>query len=148
MKKSSTLKFIMNISFLPSVCIHRSIILIFIEKKSMLVPWKIFCSAIFDFYFGENPRFRDEFQALILTLGQRVPVLTLKCQAPGRVATGAPNFMSLVGLDPEKSRHKWESNPGSATLKVDALTTRPTSQSLSLRNTKHNAGLLSNQDTI
>ena len=33
LKKSSTLKFIMNISFLPSICIHRSIILIFIEKK-------------------------------------------------------------------------------------------------------------------
>ena len=43
LKKSNTLKIIMNISFLPSICIHRSIILIFIEK-SMLVnffpPWK------------------------------------------------------------------------------------------------------------
>ena len=33
MKKFSTLKFIMNTSFLPSICIYRSIILIFIEKK-------------------------------------------------------------------------------------------------------------------
>ena len=33
LKKSSTLKFIMNISFLFSICIPRSIILIFIEKK-------------------------------------------------------------------------------------------------------------------
>ena len=33
LKKCSTLKFTMNISFVPSVCIHRSIILIFIEKK-------------------------------------------------------------------------------------------------------------------
>ena len=36
MKKSSTLKFITKISFLPSICIHRSIILIFIEKKVCL----------------------------------------------------------------------------------------------------------------
>ena len=33
LKKSSTLKFLMNIGFVPSTCIHRSIILIFIEKK-------------------------------------------------------------------------------------------------------------------
>ena len=33
MKKSSTLMFMMNISFVPSICIHRSIIFIFIEKK-------------------------------------------------------------------------------------------------------------------
>ena len=63
MKKSSTLKLIMNISFLSSICIHRSIFLIFIaKKKSMLVnffPQKIFCSAIFDFHFC------DEFQALM-----------------------------------------------------------------------------------
>ena len=32
LKKSSTPKFIMNISFVPSICIHRSIILIFTEK--------------------------------------------------------------------------------------------------------------------
>ena len=66
MKKSSTLKFIMNISFLPSICIHGSIILIFIEK-SMLVdffPMEKFFSAIFDFHFRENPRVCNEFQAL------------------------------------------------------------------------------------
>ena len=41
----------MNISFPPSICIHRSFILIFIEKKNLVnfFPWKIFCSAIFDF---------------------------------------------------------------------------------------------------
>ena len=39
----------------------------------------------------------------ILTLGQPVLVLTLQCQAPGRVATGVPIFKSLVWLDPEKS---------------------------------------------
>ena len=33
LKKSSTLKFIMYISFVPSVCIHRSIISIFKDKK-------------------------------------------------------------------------------------------------------------------
>ena len=31
-------------------------------------------------------------------------------QTPGRVATGVPMFKSLVWLDPEKSRHKQESN--------------------------------------
>ena len=45
MKKHSTLKFMTNISFVPSVCIHRSIILIFLEKKSMLV----------DFFHGKAP---------------------------------------------------------------------------------------------
>ena len=39
LKKSSTLKFMMNINFVPSICIHRSIILIFIEKKSVLVDF-------------------------------------------------------------------------------------------------------------
>ena len=58
----------MNVSFVPSICIHRSIILIFIEKKyacRFLFPPKIFSPAIFDFYFQENPRFHDKFQALI-----------------------------------------------------------------------------------
>ena len=44
MKKSSTLKFIMNLSFLTSICIHRSIILIFIGKNvcfSIFFPRKI-----------------------------------------------------------------------------------------------------------
>ena len=36
LKKSSTLKFIMNISFLTSICIHRSITLIFTGKKVCL----------------------------------------------------------------------------------------------------------------
>ena len=68
LKKCSTLKFMTNISFVPSICIHRSIILIFIEK-SMLVdffPRKKYFSAIFDFHFRENPRFPDEFPALLL----------------------------------------------------------------------------------
>ena len=33
LKKSTTLKFMTNISFLPLIYIHRSIVLIFIEKK-------------------------------------------------------------------------------------------------------------------
>ena len=37
LKKCSTLKFMTNISFVPSICIHRSIILIFIEKKVCLL---------------------------------------------------------------------------------------------------------------
>ena len=47
LKKSSTLKFITNISFLTSICIHRSIILIFIGKKvclSIFFQRKIFLS--------------------------------------------------------------------------------------------------------
>ena len=36
LKKSSTLKFMMTISFVPSICIHRSIILNFIQKKVCL----------------------------------------------------------------------------------------------------------------
>ena len=44
LKKSSTLKFIMNISFLTSICIHRSIIWIFIGKKVCL---SIFSNRIF-----------------------------------------------------------------------------------------------------
>ena len=46
LKKSSTLKFIMNISFLTSICIHRSIIWIFIGKKVCL---SIFSNKIFFF---------------------------------------------------------------------------------------------------
>ena len=44
LKKYSTLKFIMNISFVPSTCIHRSIILIFIGKSILVdfFPQKIF----------------------------------------------------------------------------------------------------------
>ena len=57
----------MNVSFVLLICIHRSIILIFTEK-SMLVNFFVtknfFLPAIFDFYFRENPRFSDEFQAL------------------------------------------------------------------------------------
>ena len=70
LKKCSTLKFITNISFVPPICIHRSIILIFIEK-SMLVnffSWKKYFSMIFYFHFHENPHFCSEFQALPLKL--------------------------------------------------------------------------------
>ena len=47
----------------------------------------------------------------------------------GRAATGVPVLKSLVRLDPEKSRGKWDSNPGSSALEADALTTRPTRRS-------------------
>ena len=43
LKKYSTLKFKMNISFVPSICIHRSIVLIFIEN-SIFSPTKNFFS--------------------------------------------------------------------------------------------------------
>ena len=39
LRKSSTLKFMTNNSFVPSICIHRSIILIFIQKTSILVDF-------------------------------------------------------------------------------------------------------------
>ena len=68
LKKCSTLKFMPNISFVSSICIHRSIILIFIEK-SMLVKffsWKVHFSTTYDFHFCQNPHFRDKFQALCL----------------------------------------------------------------------------------
>ena len=45
--------------------------------------------------------------------------------APGRVATVVPIFKSMIWLDPKKSRHKRDSNPGSSAPEVDALTTRP-----------------------
>ena len=64
-----------------------------------------------------------------LTPRRPVPALTLKCQAPGRVATGVPMFKSLVWLDPEKSRRKRDSNPGSSAPEADAVTTRPTRRS-------------------
>ena len=65
----------------------------------------------------------------ILTPGRLVPTLTLSRKAPGRVDTGVPIFKSQVCLDPEQSRRKRESNPVSAVLETDALTTRPTRRS-------------------
>ena len=69
LKKSSTLKFIMNISFVPSVCIYRSIILTFIGKK---YAFRFFPRNIiflrFDFNFRENPHFLDKLQALIIII--------------------------------------------------------------------------------
>ena len=64
----------MNIGFVPSVCTHRRIILIFIEKVclSIISLKEYFFPAIFDFHFRENPRFRDEFQALSRSLHQMV----------------------------------------------------------------------------
>ena len=60
LKKSSTLKFILNISFLTSICIHRSIILIFIGKKVCLLiffQWKIFFFHDFRFSFLRESSF-------------------------------------------------------------------------------------------
>ena len=67
LKKSSKLKFMMNISFVPSIHIHH----LNFPRKNMLVdfpPMENICSAMFDFHFRENPRFRDEFQALVKRL--------------------------------------------------------------------------------
>ena len=65
----------------------------------------------------------------ILTLGQPAPALTLYHQGSGRIASGVPILKSLVRLDPAKSWRKQDSNPGSAALEADALTTRPTRRS-------------------
>ena len=61
----------------------------------------------------------------ILTPGQPIPALTLKCQAPGRVATGVPILSHWYDLTLEKSQCKWDSNLGSPSLEADTLTTRP-----------------------
>ena len=56
----------------------------------------------------------------ILTPGRPVP-------APGRVASGMPNFEVTGMTGPgTKSPRERDSNPGSSALEVDALTTRPT----------------------
>ena len=55
LKKSGTLKFIMNISFLPSVCIYRSIILTFAEK-SMFVDCSPTESILFQDFRCSFPR--------------------------------------------------------------------------------------------
>ena len=57
----------------------------------------------------------------ILAPGQPVPALTLSFQAPDRVA-----LSHWYDSNPEKSRRKRNSNPGSSALEADALTTRPT----------------------
>ena len=52
LKKSGALKFIMNISFVPSICIHRSIILILIERSTLVYffpPWNSFFPQFFIF---------------------------------------------------------------------------------------------------
>ena len=59
LKKSSTLKFIMNVSFLTSICIHRSITLIFIGKKVCI---SLFFQQKFFFF----PRFSIFISARIL----------------------------------------------------------------------------------
>ena len=66
----------------------------------------------------------------ILTSGQPVPALTLFRQAPGRVATGVPAFISPVGLDLEKaSTPKTGTEARSAALEADVSTSGPTRQS-------------------
>ena len=69
----------MKIGFLPSISIHRSIILIFIGKKYACR----LCSAIFDFHFRKNP-FRDEFQAM-------------QCTWPTVLLTDKPSVQKLKG---------------------------------------------------
>ena len=70
---------------------------LFLKKKyacQFVFPWKKIFSAIFDFHFRENPRFRDEFQALI-SYWLLVDTKILIRQA-GEYATG--NDSPTVGL--------------------------------------------------
>ena len=71
LKKSSTLKYTMNTSFIPSICIQTSIILIYIEKKytcRLFSPRKNFFPAIFLFSFPWESSVCDKFQALSSSL--------------------------------------------------------------------------------
>ena len=92
LKKSSTLKFTMNISFLTSICVRRSIILIFIGEKVCLLIFfqrKTFFSMIFDFHFRENPRFRDETGKNQNNMKQTWNKRTIKQNADLLVRTGS-----------------------------------------------------------
>ena len=74
LKKYSTLKFIMNISFVPSMCIHRSIILIFIQKKypcRFFYPRKIFFRD-FRFSFPQKSLFLRRIPGSVLWASGRV----------------------------------------------------------------------------
>ena len=62
----------------------------------------------------------------ILTPGRPIPALTLKRQAPGRVATGVPMFKSQVWLSPEKILAQAGFDPGTFRSRGGRLTTRPT----------------------
>ena len=79
-KKSRTWKLIMNISFVPSICIHRSIILIFIEKKV--------CLSIFPHWKYCFPRFSIFISVRILVsvmnsrLCWQLPFCTRSCSRP------------------------------------------------------------------
>ena len=67
----------MNVSFVPSIRIHKSIILIFLEKNVCLwifFPQQKKFPTIFNFHFRENPHFCDEFQALIKEQWLRTPL--------------------------------------------------------------------------
>ena len=67
LKKSSTLKFMTNISFC-TFSLHSQIHHLNFHRKNyacrFFFPQKIFFPMIFDFHFRENPRFCDKFQAL------------------------------------------------------------------------------------
>ena len=75
----------------------------------------------------------------ILTPGKLVPGPTQNLQAPGRSATGVPIFLIFFFLSHcydstrrKAHQRKQESNPGSAPLEADTLTTRPTRRSHTL----------------
>ena len=111
LKKCSTLKFMMNITILHSQIHHLN----FHRKKVCLLisfPRKRFFSAVFDFHFRENPRFRYESQALVKHTDTRP---TSSCQASGRVATRMPIRKSLIWQDHALKRSlphfKWTPYP-------------------------------------
>ena len=78
LKKSSTLKSITNISFVPSICIHRSIILFFAEQKKVCLliffPWNIFFPAIFLFSFPWESSFLQQIPGSANTIPLTTPI--------------------------------------------------------------------------
>ena len=112
MKKSSTPEFMKSINFVPSICIHRSIILVFIAKKSMLFD---FFPTIFHFHFRENPyrlvglvvrcppqkrkiqglnpAWAGFFRGRVIPVTLKLALQWLPCQAPGVIGSA----LGLVG---------------------------------------------------
>ena len=99
LKKCSTLKFMMNISFVPSICIHRSIILIFIEKTkvclSIFFPRQIF-PGIFSFHFHENPQFWNFFPGFSIFISTKILVSATNSRLCLMTTTTTTTILLLV----------------------------------------------------
>ena len=67
---------------------HRKKVCLFI-----FFPWKIYFPAIFDFHFRENPRFRDECQALVVSMGEVCCQHAAGGRGSGKVTHVIPSFL-------------------------------------------------------